>query len=273
MTLEEYFLPKESTKSILAKLYKVPGFEVICQYVNSYNQTEALVVKQITDNKRYYFPIKPTEILDDIKIVKSKELLELHSFSDTRHFLEALAGVGIDYSPYFYTVNSDSTIVTGIYTITGEWVPTLFTGPNKDLVKGLRKWSLPRDIWVQKRVGEDERTLRKSSRDKKRYNYEKLRYEFSKLLADSPKFKETILLHMRNFKGAKDIRKQDKIRIELIDNISTFLRTHLVNPGVIGEWNIKDVFSYCSDNLEKDNCNTSSTVSYTHLTLPTIYSV
>ncbi len=258
MTLDEYFLPKESTKTILAKLAKSPGFEVIFQYVNSYNQTEALVVKQLSDDKRYYFPIKPTEILDDIKIIKSKELLELHSFSDTRRFLETLVGFGIDYSPYFYTVNTDGSIITGIYTITGEWVPTLFTGPNKDLVKGLNKWALPRDVWVQKRVGDDERTLRKSGRDKKRYNYEKLRFEFSRLLSESPKFKESILEHMHNFKGTKDIRKQERIKRELIESISAFLRVHLLNPGVIGEWNVKDVFSYCSDNLEKEKCNTSS---------------
>lgn len=258
MTLDEYFLPKESPKSILAKLAKTEGFEVIFQYVNSYNQTEALVVKQLSDDRRYYFPIKPIEILDDIKAVKSKELLELHSFSDTRRFLEALAGVGIDYSPYFYTVNTDGTIVTGIYTITGEWIPTLFTGPNKDLVHGLNKWNLPRDIWVQKRVEDDERTRRKSSRDKKRYNYEKLRFEFSRLLSESPKFKDSIVVYMHNFKGTKDIRKQERIKRELIDSISTFLRAHLVNPGVIGEWNVKDVFINCSENLGKDNCNSSS---------------
>jgi hypothetical protein len=258
VTVDEYFLPREHTKSILEKLAKVPGFEVIFQYVNSYNQTEALVVKQISDNKSYYFPIKPSEILDDIKVVRSKELLELHSFIETRLFLESLAAVGIDYSPYFYTMNTDSTIVTGIYTITGEWVPTLFTGPSEDLVKGLKKWSLPKDIWVQKRVEEDERTVRKSGRYKKRYNYEKLRYEFSRLLSESSKFKESILVHMRNFKGTKDIRKQERIRKELVESISTFLRTHLVNPGVIGEWNVKDVFSYCGDNLDEEKCNTSS---------------
>jgi hypothetical protein len=57
MTLDEYFLPKESTKSLIAKFEKVSGFEVIFQYVNTYNQTEALVIKQLSDNKRYYFPI------------------------------------------------------------------------------------------------------------------------------------------------------------------------------------------------------------------------
>ncbi len=258
MTLDEYFLPKESTKSILSKLAKVQGFEVIFQYVNTYNQTEALVLKQLADDRRYYFPIKPTELLDDIKVIRSKELLELHSFSETRTFLEALVGVGIDYSPYFYTLNSDGTIVTGIYTITGEWIPTLFTAPDADLLRGLNKWSLPKDIWVQKRVGEDDRTRSKSGRDKKRYNYEKLRYEFSKILSDSPKFKESILVQMRSFKETKDIRKQERIRGELIESISTFLRAHLVNPGVIGEWNVKDVFSYCGDNIDKQKCNTSS---------------
>lgn len=257
ITLDEYFLPKESTKSILSKLNKTSDFEIIFQYVNSYNQTEAFVIKQISDNKRYYFPIKPIEVLDDIKVIKSKELIELHNFSDTRTFLEALNGVEIDYSPYFYTVNNDSTIVTGIYTITGEWVPTLFTSPDKELLKGLNKWSLPKNIWVQKRVDEDDRTVRKSNRDKKRYNYEKLRYELSRLLSESPKFKDSIVLYMHNFKSTKDIHKQDKIRKELIETISKYLRVHLVNPGVIGEWNIKDVFSYCGDNLE-DTCNTSS---------------
>jgi hypothetical protein len=258
MTLDEYFLPKEPTKSILSKLSKISDFEIIFQYVNTYNQTEALVIKQLSDDKRYYFPIKPIEILDDIKVIKSKELLEVHSFSETRRFLEELTRVGIDYSPYFYTLNSDSSIVTGIYTITGEWIPTLFVAPSMDLVKGLNKWSLPKDIWVHKRVAEDDRTKRKESRDKKRYNYEKLRFEFSRILSESSVFKDTILKQMRKFRNTKDIGKQEAIRIELIESISGFLRDHLVNPGIIGEWNVKDVFNYCGDNIDIEKCNSSS---------------
>jgi hypothetical protein len=32
----------------------------------------------------------------------------------------------------------------------------------------------------------------------------------------------------------------------------------LVNPGIIGEWNVKDVFNYCGDNIDSDKCNSSS---------------
>ena len=259
ITDDEYFIQKDSYSKIIDGISKSANFQIIFQYVNTYNQSEGIIIKWLADNKRYYLPIKPVEIIDHIKPISSRENIILNSFADTKHFLESIsAEANISYLPHFYTLNSDGLLITGIYTVSGEWIPVLYTEKRDDEVKDMNSWKVPKDIWVYKKISDDNRTVNKTSRDTKRLNYEKLRFEMSRLLNSSDTFKGTIIEKMRDYKGAKDIEGKDKVRLELINRISGFLRTHLVNPGIIGDWNIKDVFSYCSSNETIQECNTGS---------------
>jgi hypothetical protein len=259
ITDDEYFLPKTPTMQIIHNILQSSEFQIMFQYVNPYNQTEGIFVKCLQDNNKYYLPIKPVEILDDIRIIKSKELLKLNTFENTRKFLESITtSTNIAYSPYFYTLNSDKSLITGIFSISGEWIPTLYIEKRDDLVTGLKSWNIAKDIWIQKPVLDDDRTVNKTSRDTKRLNYEKLRFELSKLINSSDVYKQTVLDKMRDYKSYKDISDKNKVRSELINSISGFLRLHLVNPGIIGDWNIKDVFNYCNSNENLERCNNGS---------------
>jgi hypothetical protein len=256
---EEYFLAKTSSNKIIQSLSKLEEYQIIFQYVNTYNQTEGLILKEIESNKSYYIPFTPLEILDDIKILTVKKMIKLQSFSDTLKFLEDITEkANIPYSPYFYTVTTDELMKTGIYTLTGEWIPTLYIAETSDEPGKLRKWSIPKDIWVKEKILQDDRTVHGKDRDMKKFNYEKLRFELSKLVNKSDDFKTMIIQKMRNYKETNEIDVKTTVRDDLISEISEYLRNHIVTPGIIGEWNKKDIFNYCSNNEEIDQCNSSS---------------
>ena len=63
---------------------------------------------------------------------------------------------------------------------------------------------------------------------------------------------------MREYRDAKEITGKNVVREELIQELSDFLRTNIVKPGIVGDWNIKDIFNYCNDNETIEKCNTSS---------------
>jgi hypothetical protein len=256
---DEFFIERDTPYKIIESISTSTNFQIIFQYVNTYNQSEGIVVKWLVDNKSYYLPIKPLEIMDNIKPISSRENIVLHTFVETRRFLDAISGeTKISYLPHFYTLNSDGLLITGIYTVSGEWIPVLYTQKSDDIITDMKDWKIAKDIWVHKIKLDDARTTSKTSRDTKRLNYEKLRFEMSRLINTSETFKATILDKMREYKGARDISSKDKVRLELVNRISGFLRTHLVNPGIIGDWNIKDVFSYCSSNESIKECNDGS---------------
>ena len=256
---EEYFLAKTPSKKIIQSIMKIEDYQIIFQYVNTYNQTEGLILKKIESNKSYYIPFTPLEIIDDIKILSVKKMIKLQSFSDTLEFLEDITEkADIPYNPYFYTITSDGLMKSGIYTLTGEWIPTLYTEETADKAGKIRKWTIPKDIWVKEKILQDDRTVHQKDRDMKKYNYEKLRFELSKLVNKSEDFKAIVIQKMREYKETNEIDIKTRVRDELISEISEYLRNHIVTPGIIGDWNKKDIFNYCSNIEEIDQCNTSS---------------
>ena len=258
ITGDEYFVNKISTIKLLENISQNSNFQIIFQYVNEYNQTEGFIIKWKTDGLQYYLPVQPIEIIDDIRIFKLKSKIHLQTFEQTNNMLlELSTAANIPYSPYFYTLNSDKTAITGIYTISGIWIPTLYS--DKNIEKGeLKEWTIPKDVWVKKTLEPDNRTVHKEQKDMKYFNYEKLRFELSRSVNSSEQLKEYILGKMREYKEKKNIQDKNSIRDELILELSNFLRTNLVNPGLIGDWNMKDIFNYCSNNETIHSCNTSS---------------
>lgn len=255
---EEYFLEKQPTIKVLEKIDTNPEYQILLQYMNEYNQTEGLIVKWISKGKKFYIPIKPIEMLDNIRIIRNRSLIEVHSLEETKEFLEIISEKSkIDYTPYFYTKNSDG-LISGIYTLTGQWIPVLYKNIEGTNLLGLNEWKYPKDIWIQKRKETDDREIAKKSRDEKHLNYEKLRFELSYHLKKNNTLKEQILERMRSYKMNLTLEQKQYIRKQLIEILSNFLRSNVVLPGVIGAWNIKDVFKYCSDNKTIQECNSIS---------------
>ena len=256
LTEEEYFVQKLPSSQIVKTISQDSNFQIILQYVNSYNQTEGIIIKWKTDGLQYYIPLQPIDIIDDITILKFKKKIRLQTYEKTHQMLEALSSeTNIPYSPYFYTSNYDKSMITGIYTISGMWIPTLYSDKSESKLK---EWSIPKDIWVQTIIESDERTIYKQSKDTKRFNYEKLRFELSRVVNSSDDLKQFILTKMRAYRDAKEITDKNGIREELIRELSDFLRANIVKPGIVGDWNIKDIFNYCNNNEIIESCNTSS---------------
>jgi hypothetical protein len=256
MTEDEYFIEKIPSNQVIQLISQNSNFQILMQYVNSYNQTEGIIIKWKTNELQYYIPFQPMDIIDDIKILKIQKMIRLQTYEKTFEMLEALSSeLGIPYSPHFYTTDSDKTMITGIYTISGIWIPVLYSDKSESKLK---EWSIPRDIWIQKIVESDERTIYKQTKDTKRFNYEKLRFELSRVVNDSAALKEFILTKMREYRDAKDISGKNEIREQLIRELSDFLRANIVNPGVVGDWNIKDIFNYCNNNEILESCNEAS---------------
>jgi hypothetical protein len=264
--LDNYFLDKESSKEIIKSIRKqTTEFQIMSQYVNEYNQTEGVKVKWIAINKNFYLPIQPIEILKNLPIVENKEFIKLKSLQDNVMFLNRISEVAnIIYTPKFYTLNNNG-LISGIYTNTGHWIPVPYVSLDSvreflDSLEEIRleEWKLIKDDWFDTQNQIDQRVIDRKQRDTKRYNYEKLRYELSKLVNSDMEFKEQILGFMRRYKTMLPIDEKNEIRKDLVGILSNYLRTHLVIPGIIGEWNLKDVFTYCRNNETMEQCNSSS---------------
>ena len=253
-TENDFFMDnKISSIQIVQTIAEDSNFQILMQYVNSYNQTEGIIINWKTDGLQYYIPFKPMDIMDDIKILKIQKKIRLQTYNKTFQMLTAL---NIEqYSPFFYTVNFDKQMITGIYTKSGIWIPTLYADKSESKLK---EWNIPKDVWIQKILEADERTVYKQDKDTKKFNYEKLRFELSQAINTSEKLKQFILIKMREYKDTKDIIGKNRIREELIQELSDFLRETLVKPGIVGDWNIKDIFNYCNSNVTIQSCNKAS---------------
>lgn len=258
---DDYFIDKQSSKVILNNLKQISSeFLIISQYVNEYNQTEGLIIKWIPAGENFYLPIQPITILDNIAIIENKKLIKIHNLDITIGFLNELSEkAGILYTPQFYTEN-DNGLISGVITITGNWIPTLYIAKDvvNVLIVGLNRWNITRDDWFETKPQVDSRVINRKFRDTRRYNYEKLRYELSGLVNRDEEFKEQILDFMRRYKPSLEISEKTKIRADLTNLLSNYLRTNLVVPGVIGNWNVKDIFNYCPNNETLEKCNASS---------------
>jgi len=197
------------------------------------------------------------QIIEDINIVKQKTQVPLQSFDDTISFLEELSKItSLPYRPYFYTMHRDGKLRTGLFTVTGLWVP-IINDDAKEL-SALKRWGTPKDIWIQEPMQGDERTVDQKQRDMKSLNYEKLRFELSRLVNSANGMKQMILDNMRAYKEAPTIVEKEQIRMQFITELSGFIRNEIVTPGLIGDWNKTDLFNYCSNHTELEQCNTSS---------------
>ncbi len=258
ITEDEYFINKQSSESILNSIEETGEFQIIQQYVNDYNQTEGLIIKWLAKDTKFYLPISPIEIIDNIRINKYKKLIQLHTLNDTREFLDNISNkTNIFYTPYFYTLNSEG-LISGIYTITGNWIPVLYSDVSSSNIEELNEWKYPKDIWFEQKILSDDRLVNKRQRDTKKLNYEKLRFELSKFIRDNDEYKQQILDYMKRYKVNQNLEQRNKLRIELIELLSNLIRQNIVIPGPIGEWNIKDIFTYCSNNKTLLECNNSS---------------
>ncbi len=255
---EEYFLNKQDSEVVLNSIEETGEFQIIQQFVNDYNQTEGLIVKWITKETKFYIPIQPIQILDSIRTIKHKQLIRLNSFDDTKEFLTAFSNrTNLFYTPYAYTLNMDK-LISGIYTITGLWIPVLYTALESANIEGMNEWKFSKDIWFEKKISTDDRLVNKRFRDTNKYNYEKLRFELSKSIKMNDELKEQIMILMRQYKTSLPIERKQQIRKSLQTILSNHLRSTLVIPGAIGEWNIKDVFSYCGEYKTLMECNSGS---------------
>ena len=256
---EEYFIAKPDSQKVIQIIMKVSDFQIINQYVNLYNQTEGFIVSSKMDEKQYYVPIVPMEILEDLPIIKQKTSIVLHRFNETFAFLDDFSKkTGLPYTPYFYTLHHDGELRTGIYTVSGEWIPVIYEPKDSSSNESLKEWSIPKDIWVQEPMQGDQRTEYQKERDTKSMNYEKLRFELSKWVNTNDGLKEMILGKMRAYKDRPDMEGKEEVRMQFITELSTFLRNQMVTPGLIGDWNKSDLFHYCSNHTEIAQCNTGS---------------
>jgi hypothetical protein len=264
--IDNYFLDKESTESILKNILKTTGeFQIMAQYVNDYNQSEGLVIKWIPRKKWFYLPVQPIEIIKNFRIIENKQLIKLKSLQETVQFLHRISELAnIIYTPKFYTLNNNR-LISGVYSNTGYWIPVPYISLDnaKEFLDSLGnnkldEWKLLKDDWFDLQNRIDQRITNRQLRDTKRYNYEKLRYELSKLVNSDMEFKDQIIGFMRRYKTMLPIDEKNQIRKDLVDILSNYLRTHLVIPGIIGEWNMKDIFTYCKNNESMEQCNSSS---------------
>ncbi len=254
MAEQEYFVTKQDTDRTLEALENSSDFQIVLQYTNEYNQTEGLIVRWNENNMKFYLPITPISILDNIRIIRNKKIIQLQTIDNTRNFLQSLSDkTKLLYSPYFYTKNSDG-LISGIYTISGQWVPVLYADPETTKTESLNEWKYPKDIWSQIVYEKDERIHRKALRDTKKFNYEKLRFELSSWIQKDDDFKGILVDTIRKYRANLSIQEKQTIRRDLINLLSDYLRGNLVSPGVIGEWNMKDILGYCRDNRTIETC-------------------
>lgn len=261
---DEYFLNKVDSYVVINSIEQTGEFQIIQQFVNEYNQTEGIIVKWIAKENKFYLPIQPIQILDSIRIIKNKQMIKLNTFDDTKDFLTTLSETtNILYTPYSYTFNMDK-LISGIYTITGYWIPVLYTALETTNVEGLNVWKFYMDIWFEKKLPRDDRLIHKRYRDTYKYNFEKLRFELSKSLKEHQQLKEKILDFMKQYKKnrgidiAQEKKIKDTIRNDLTNLLSSHLKDNILIPGAIGDWNMKDLFTYCKEYKTLIECNNAS---------------
>jgi hypothetical protein len=154
------------------------GIDVIGQYVNTYNQTEGLVM--LYEKKAYYFPIQPIPIIMEIPVWKETETPR-QNLSDTLKFFKAMK-MNIEQNVKFDKINHRLFLVD-----TQLLVPLLFerNPSNTNLTDDLGMMESNTTV----KLGANERVLYKHNVDVTEFGYKKFIYEISKAISISPENK------------------------------------------------------------------------------------